>query len=166
MDGLVRCFCFFFFFLGKTPSTFDAMDQSVSLWLGSCLFRKDTLWWTSVCLLIYLAGIVMPLTRVCLLKWCISNKKKHQYDEPDCVSLSIYKRHQILWCRGPECVSLSGVCILRKDTGSEYVSWKRQTLWYHGPDCISFVTEFWKINHFVAHETIRNFMFNLVLPWT
>ena len=26
------------------------------------------------------------------------------------------------------------------------------------------VTEFWKINHFVAHETIRIFMFNLVLP--
>ena len=25
------------------------------------------------------------------------------------------------------------------------------------------VTEFWKINHFVAHETIRIFMFNLVL---
>jgi len=26
------------------------------------------------------------------------------------------------------------------------------------------VTEFWKINHFVAHETIRIFMFNLELP--
>ena len=26
-----------------------------------------------------------------------------------------------------------------------------------------YVTEFWKINHFVAHETIRIFMLNLVL---
>ena len=28
------------------------------------------------------------------------------------------------------------------------------------------VTEFWKINHLIVHETIRIFMFNLVLPWT
>ena len=27
-----------------------------------------------------------------------------------------------------------------------------------------YVTEFWKINHFVTHEAIRIFMFNLVLP--
>ena len=27
-----------------------------------------------------------------------------------------------------------------------------------------YVTKFWKINHFVVHETIRIFMFNLVLP--
>jgi len=46
---------------------------------------------------------------------------------------------------------------------------RKNTISRVGSSCLQYslgvnVTEFWKINHFVAHETIRIFMFNSVLP--
>ena len=72
-------------------------------------------------LLIYLAGIFMPSTRVCLLEWYISTKKKTPiWWTRFCLLIYLWKTPDtvILWTR----VCLLEWCIYIKKR-PEYVSW-------------------------------------------